>query len=155
MTNGLTEPAACAVLGNDLRLKVLGEGNGLVRLVVARHVALAALDTCLLIDPCPHLLLARELRMVHDTAEGRPDKVLDRQQDHLFAARRDVIQLAAALVRYVTTNDLIPLLFRPLPLDVAVCLVPCPSKRLTRANCSVNSASVRWNRRDPCGRGEP
>ena len=49
-TNELTDPAACAVLCNDPRLKVVGEGNGLVRIVVARHVALAALDTYFLID---------------------------------------------------------------------------------------------------------
>ena len=89
-------------------------------------------------------------------AEEGPDKVVDRQGDNDFAARRDVIQLAAALVQHVTlTKDLVPLLFRSLPLHVAVCLVPCPSKRLTQANCSGNSASMCWNRRDPCGRGEP
>lgn len=122
-TDSLAKTTASAVLRNDFCLVLRSENNGLVSVVVARHVALATLNAELFDNDCHHLLFSRQIRVLLDTFVSVTYKIdqLCRHNATLLLMTGDVILLAATGIRDIFyTYEFIAAILASLALEISV-----------------------------------
>jgi len=122
-TDSLAKTTASAVLRNDLCLVLRSENDGLVSVVVARHVALATLNAELLDNDCHHLLLSRQIRMLLDTFVSVTYKIdqLCRHNATLLLMTGDVILLAATSIRDIFyAQEFVAAILASLALEISI-----------------------------------